>query len=285
MTYNPKEQDVYMMAEQLSKIFDDKWASIEADYMCELKRTVNVEAGFPTPRSRKAPPKSWLLPETRRVLDRSESMTRPIDPQQKFGHLVQSGRIGTAKKLKAKDSNKREMTFEEQQKLSMNLQNLSSEKLENVVQIIKKRNPALSQFDDEIEVDIDIVDTETLWELDRFLANYKKSLGKNKRKAEIAIQLKDGAQQNPQETIPSPVVTETPKEFDENEKNGSSPLAQVEKLGGGGNDTVQIANASGSSPDSGSSSSDSDSESTSDLDLMLDVAQIIELLRSHYFRR
>ncbi|CAI9757257.1 unnamed protein product [Fraxinus pennsylvanica] len=264
MTYNPKEQDVYMMAEQLSSIFEDKWATIEADYMRELKLAVDVEAGSPAPRSRKAPPQSRLLPDTRRVLDISESMTHPIDPQQRSGHLVQSGRIATAKKPKAKDPNKREMTFEEKQKLSINLQSLPSEKLENVVQIIKKRNPTLSQFDDEIEVDIDIVDTETLWELDRFLANYKKSLSKNKRKAEIATQLKDGAQLNPQETIPSPVVTETPKEFDESqtvEKNGSSPLAQVEKLGG--NDAGQTANASGSSPDSGSSSSDSDSENTS----------------------
>ncbi|KAL2496820.1 Transcription factor GTE4 [Forsythia ovata] len=264
MTYNPKEQDVYMMAEQLSKIFEDKWASIEADYMRELKLSVDVEVGSSTPTSRKAPPQSRPFPDTRRVLDRSESMTHPIDPQRRSTNLVQSGRISAAKKPKAKDPNKREMTFEEKQKLSINLQSLPSEKLENVVQIIKKRNPALSQCDDEIEVDIDSVDTETLWELDRFIANYKKSLSKNKRKAEVASELKDVAQQNPQETIPSPVVTETSKEFKESktdEKNVSSPPTQVEKLGG--NDASQSAIASGSSPDSGSSSSDSDSESTS----------------------
>ncbi|KAL2476686.1 Transcription factor GTE4 [Abeliophyllum distichum] len=264
MTYNPKEQDVYMMAEQLSKIFEDKWASIEADYMRELKLSVDVEVGSSTPTSRKAPPQSRPFPDMRRVLDRSESMTHPIDPQRRSTNLVQSGRISAAKKPKAKDPNKREMTFEEKQKLSINLQSLPSEKLENVVQIIKKRNPALSQCDDEIEVDIDSVDTETLWELDRFIANYKKSLSKNKRKAEVASESKDVAQQNPQERIQSPVVTESSKEFKESktdEKNVSSPPAQVEKLGG--NDASQSAIASGSSPDSGSSSSDSDSESTS----------------------
>ncbi|CAI9784393.1 unnamed protein product [Fraxinus pennsylvanica] len=259
MTYNPKEQDVYMMAEQLSKIFENKWASIEADYMHKLNLSVDVEVGSPTPTSRKAPPQSRPLPDMRRVLDRSESMTHPIDPQRRSTNLVQSGRIATTKKPKAKDPNKREMTFEEKQKLSINLQSLPSEKLENVVQIIKKKNPALSQCDDEIEVDIDIVDTETLWELDRFIANHKKSLSKNKRKAEIATQLKDGAQLNPQETIPSPVVTEIPNEFIENktdEKNVSSPLAQ---------DLHQVIRMV---------------KVPQGLDLLLDILQIIELLRS-----
>jgi len=67
------------------------------------------------------------------------------------------------------------------------LQNLPPEKLDGVVQIIRKRNSALCPQEDEIEIDIDCVDTETLWELDRFVTNYKKSLSKYKRKAELAI--------------------------------------------------------------------------------------------------
>lgn len=80
------------------------------------------------------------------------------------------------------------MTYEEKQRLSTHLQGLPSEKLDSIVQIIKKRSSALSQRDDEIEVDIDNVDAETLWELDRFVTNYKKCLSKNKRKAELALQ-------------------------------------------------------------------------------------------------
>lgn len=34
---NPKGQDVYVMAEQLLKSFEEKWAPIEADYMSEMK--------------------------------------------------------------------------------------------------------------------------------------------------------------------------------------------------------------------------------------------------------
>ncbi|KAK4484516.1 hypothetical protein RD792_007100 [Penstemon davidsonii] len=231
MTYNPKEQDVYLMAEELSKIFEEKWAPVEADVGPQ--------------------PKAQL--ETKKVLDRTK---------QKPNKIAQSGRVPVLKKPKAKDPNKREMTYDEKQKLSMSLQSLPSEKLENVVQIIKKRDPSLTQQDDEIEVDIDNVDTETLWELDRFVTNYKKSSSKNKRKAEIVTQLTASSEPISQEMIPPTLtVTETPKESKIEEARVASPPVQVEEPGC--NDTNQGANQSSSSSDSGSSSSDSDGESFS----------------------
>lgn len=36
-------------------------------------------------------------------------------------------------------------------------------------------------------MDIDSVDADDLWELDRFVCNYKKTLSKHKRKAELAM--------------------------------------------------------------------------------------------------
>jgi bromodomain-containing factor 1 len=65
------------------------------------------------------------------------------------------------------------------------------------VQIIKKRNSSLNQHDDEIEVDIDSFDVETLWELDRFVTNYKKSITKNKRKADIPVARQDESKHEP----------------------------------------------------------------------------------------
>ncbi|KAI3457155.1 hypothetical protein Pfo_013818 [Paulownia fortunei] len=261
MTYNPKEQDVYVMAEQLSKIFEDKWAHLEADYMRELKLAADFDVGSPTPTSRKAPPQSRARPDMKKTIDRSESMAYSIDPKRKTMNIAQSGKVPVPKKPKAKDLDKREMTYDEKQKLSINLQNLPSEKLENVVQIIKKRNPCVSQQDDEIEVDIDSVDTETLWELDRFITNYKKSLSKNKRKAEIVSQLVTGLEQNTKEKITTSVVTETPKGSRTDEEKVVSPPVEVEEPGR--NDTNQGASQSSSSSDSGSSSSDSDGESSS----------------------
>ncbi|KAK4438785.1 Transcription factor GTE4 [Sesamum alatum] len=218
MTYNPKEQDVYLMAEQLSKMFEDKWALIEADYLRDLKITADLDVGSPTPTSRKAPPQSRVRGESKKSNDRSES-TYSVDPKRKTMNIAQSGKI------------------------------------------IKKRNPSLSQQDDEIEVDIDSVDTETLWELDRFITNYKKSLSKNKRKAENDSQLITGVEQNSKEKITTSVVTENAKGSRADGKKVVSLPIDVEEPGR--NDTNQGLSQSSSSSDSGSSSSDSDGESSS----------------------
>lgn len=95
--------------------------------------------------------------------------------------------VGTVKqpKPKAKDPNKREMSMEEKQKLGLGLQSLPQEKMPQLVQIIRKRNDHLSQDGDEIELDIEALDTETLWELDRFVANWRKTASKAKRQALI----------------------------------------------------------------------------------------------------
>ncbi|XP_052207332.1 transcription factor GTE4 isoform X2 [Diospyros lotus] len=263
MTYNPKGQDVHVMAEQLSKIFEEKWAIIEADYMRELQLAVNYEVGLPTPTptSRKLPSHLPPAADMRKILDRSESMINPVIHRTKSMNSAHSGRTPAPKKPKAKDPYKREMTYEEKQKLSTNLQNLPSDKLDNIVQIIKKRNTSLSQNDDEIEVDIDNVDTETLWELDRFVTNYKKSLSKNKRKAELAIEARAQAGLNVREENPAAPMFKAPKETKPGEKSVSSPsLVQVEKEGDNAN---KLSSSSSSSSDSGSSSSDSDSESSS----------------------
>lgn len=201
MTYNPKGQDVYMMAEQLSKIFEEKWPTVEADYMRELRLSMDSEVSLQTPTSKRPPLQPQRPSGVRKTLDKSESTTNPVGSKTKSVTLCRSGRIPAPKKPKAKDPNKREMTYDEKQKLSTSLQNLPSEKLENVVQIIKKRNSSLCQQDDEIEVDIDSVDTETLWELDRFVIYYKKSLSKKQRKTELADQEKKESEQNVQEKV------------------------------------------------------------------------------------
>ncbi|KAA8526313.1 hypothetical protein F0562_008484 [Nyssa sinensis] len=260
MAYNPKGQDVHLMAEQLLKIFEDKWVVIEADYLRDLRLTVDYEVSLPTPTSRKPPP---LLPppEMRRILDKSESMTNPVNPRLKPTTFAHSGRSPAPKKPKANDTNKRDMTYEEKEKLSTNLQSLPSEKLDNIVDIIKKRNSSLCQHNDEIEVDIDGVDTETLWELDRFVTNYKKSLSKKKRRAELASQARAEAKQSVLEMNPAPAVTEVPGETKTDENNVTSSLpVQVEKQG---DKASRSSSSSSSSSDSGSSSSDSDSESSS----------------------
>ncbi|XP_021773799.1 transcription factor GTE4-like [Chenopodium quinoa] len=276
LTYNPPGQDVHIMARELLNVFEDKWPAIESEY--DRKLRYEMIRDLPTPTSRKtyapahvsvpmsfAPPPLLHPPPTIqeiRNLERSQSM--PVRPESRPRPAYSAGRKPAPKKPKAKDPHKRDMTFEEKQKLSTHLQSLPSEKLDAIVQIIKKRNSALSQHDDEIEVDIDSVDAETLWELDRFVTNYKKSLSKHKRRAELA-QARAAAAQAVQETIQVPATVEVPGETTADKGNvAASPPAQQERRS---DNESGSSSSSSSSSDSGSSSdSDSDSSSGSDSD-------------------
>lgn len=86
-------------------------------------------------------------------------------------------------KPKAKDAYKRDMSYEEKQKLGDELMGLPQDKMDQVLLIVERRNKssASEKFGDEVELDIEKLDVETLWELDRFVGNCKKSLSKLKR--------------------------------------------------------------------------------------------------------
>ncbi|KAL8088231.1 transcription factor GTE4-like isoform X2 [Apium graveolens] len=238
MTYNPKGQDVYVMAEQLLQIFEEKWAVIEADYVQELKLVVEREdKSTKKPHSPQEPPVE--------ALNAFEHRTNPVN-------IGNPGRPAAPKKPKARDPNKREMTYAEKQTLSSNLQSLPADKLENVVDIIKKRTSSLRQHDDEIEVDIDSFDKETLWELDRFVINYKKYLSKNRKNSELAKKVKPAVELSDHNEKPAPVVDlveETQRETIE-----SSP-GRLENQTKNKSEASKSSGSSSASTDSGSSNS------------------------------
>ncbi|KAJ9159249.1 hypothetical protein P3X46_024767 [Hevea brasiliensis] len=181
-------------------------------------------------------------------------------------------------KPKAKDPNKREMSLEEKHKLGIGLQSLPQEKMEQVVQIIKKRNGHLRQEGDEIELDIEAVDTETLWELDRFVTNYKKMVSKIKRQALMGINnVATTASEGNKEALVNErmdVASEAkkPKKGDAGDEDvdigdeipiSSFPPVEIEKDNGHASSS---SSSSSSSSDESSSSSDSDSGSSSGSD-------------------
>ncbi|PWZ10528.1 hypothetical protein Zm00014a_022940 [Zea mays] len=276
MTYNPKGQDVHFMAEQLLNMFEEKWLEIEAEL-------AQLSPQPPTPSS--AAPRKPKEIDNSRALERSDSTVHAAGME--ATPKTHNGRPPVSKKPKAREPNKRDMTFWEKQRLSNNLQDLPPEKLDNVVQIIKKRNSSLNQHDDEIEVDIDSFDVETLWELDRFVTNYRKSITKNKRKAELSAVRPDEADpdQEPekvervrqdeadqdripavQEPIPEPesVDVEPPKEIaaDDNGRYvGESSPGHLEDQEG--ENPGRSSSSGSSSSDSGSPSSDTDTDSSS----------------------
>ncbi|KAE8683768.1 Global transcription factor group E4, putative isoform 4 [Hibiscus syriacus] len=159
------------------------------------------------------------LPLEANTLEGSESMTMPVDPKARDAELAPTDMVAGSMKPKAKDPEKKDMTFEEKQRLSQ---------------------------EDEIEVDIGSVDPETLWELDRFMTNYKKSLSENKKTAEVALQGNAEDVHNIQETNSEPPAKE-----------------DSEAAGRIGHTSSPIHGKILQNEDSGSSSSSSDSGSSS----------------------
>ncbi|KAH0729876.1 hypothetical protein KY289_001064 [Solanum tuberosum] len=132
--------------------------------------------------------------------------------------------------------------------------------IEAALQIIKKRNSTFYQHDDEIEVDIDNVDAESFWELERFVTNYKKNLSKQKRKDELALQDRGTIRT-------APVMNSAPMvagALNSNTgKNNTSALATNAEAGRQMDNARRSLSSSSSSSDSGSSPSDSDCDSSS----------------------
>lgn len=163
MTYNPVGHDVFVMAELLKGMFEEWWKNMSKKLEEEKRRAEREEE---------------MLANDEESLEEAGDARRGERDLHSLTRGKSSSRMGSQPKPRPDDVGKRAMTFEEKRKLSVNLERLPGDKLERIVQIIKKRNPDLGQNEDEIEVDIDSFDNDTLWELDRFVTNYMKSRGK-----------------------------------------------------------------------------------------------------------
>ncbi|KAM1226020.1 hypothetical protein TB2_044539 [Malus domestica] len=156
---------------------------VEPDRVSRRETPIRIEKK-PEP-VRPPPVRSSLVPAP---VSSSNPLSNPAlaqsSPLRTNSQLNRSG-VKPLKQLKpkAKDPNKRDMSMEEKQKLGIVLQSLPQEKMEQVVQIIGKRNGHLKQDGDEIELDIEAVDTEILWELDQLVTNWKKIVSKIKWQA------------------------------------------------------------------------------------------------------
>ncbi|KAL6993943.1 hypothetical protein U1Q18_012052 [Sarracenia purpurea var. burkii] len=210
MKYNSKGQDVYIMAETLLTLFEDMFKPAYKKFEAEHERVLAAEE---VNRRLWAPVQepvqmvdnaSGPWAEAMEIAKKPDSMrvqetlsNKPSAPVESFSAPM-SVPAGTSSrpvvmqrsapklpKPKAKDPNKRLMSFEEKAKLGLNLQNLPSEKMDPMLQIIRKRNSHMAPEGDEIELDIEALDNETLWELDRFVGNHKKAESKMKRQGLI----------------------------------------------------------------------------------------------------
>jgi acetylornithine deacetylase/succinyl-diaminopimelate desuccinylase-like protein len=208
MTYNPQGHDVYVMAQVLAGLFNDRWKDI-VKKLEEEKLKIKVEeetlAAAPlhydttTTSGQNHSSLHDLHEHLKRVESQIQSLAKKSSSSKPAPPAVRPASSSAAQaKLRPSDIEKRPMTFEEKRKLSINLETLPGDKLERIVQIIKKRNPDVGQNEDEIEVDIDSFDNDTLWELDRFITNCMKSRGKKKATKKASKQAQDGFSGAPQ---------------------------------------------------------------------------------------
>ncbi|CAI5484964.1 unnamed protein product [Closterium sp. Yama58-4] len=229
MTYNGEGNDVYHMAAELKT--------------CSSKGTRRD--------------KSEVLELEKRLQKLESQLVASTKAQQQQGKAK-----GGQAKPRAADTKKRDMTFAEKQKLSVNLGKLPPEKLDRIVQIISERNPDLSQNADEIELDIDSLDNETLWELERYVANCMKSKSKRKK-----IPLYDTVQPKGVDAFPASSAGDLKEGEDSIDIGDEGPLpaqpAGPSKLEPSRASAGNGAQGGGAASDSSGSSGSSDDSSSS----------------------
>ncbi|XP_050364233.1 transcription factor GTE7-like [Argentina anserina] len=315
MRYNPRGHEVYNAADQLRSMFEelfqplidklgdgfggDRGVSDEEELQASSWNHVEPERHPPPPR-REDPMPVKIDKETELVRPPVPAPVSSSNPPIAHSPVRTSSQVKglpqvkplKQPKPKAKDPNKRDMSIEEKHKLGLGLQSLPQEKMDQVVQIIKKRNGHLKQDGDEIELDIEAVDNETLWELDRLVTNYKKMVSKIKRQALMGNNSNSNFASNRgnQEELPAgekiDVLVSEPKRPKKGEVGdedvdigddmpmSSFPPVEIEKdIGGNASSDNNSSSSSGSSSSGSSSSSDSDSGSSSGSDSDEDNAQ------------
>ncbi|CAI5506712.1 unnamed protein product [Closterium sp. Naga37s-1] len=268
MTYNGEGNDVYHMAAELKNMFEQGYQKVQQKLDEDaVKRRQEDEllaagGGLPDPRD-----KSEVLELEKRLQKLESQLVASTKAQQQQGKAK-----GGQAKPRAADTKKRDMTFAEKQKLSVNLGKLPPEKLDRIVQIISERNPDLSQNADEIELDIDSLDSETLWELERYVANCMKSKSKRKK-----LPLYDTVQPKGVDAFPASSAGDLKEGEDSIDIGDEGPLpaqpagpsrpepsrASAGNGAQGGGAVSDSSGSSGSSDDSFSSESDSGSDSSS----------------------
>ncbi|KAH7416518.1 hypothetical protein KP509_14G095200 [Ceratopteris richardii] len=266
MTYNPPGNDVHQMAKGLLNLFEKSW-SIISNKMGKLE-TGRHSNTLPEPsKERQEMPRIELGPSNIQT-QKPANVSTAIAPKSKMPKTTSKLQGPVKPKAPSKpfvvSSDKkpqREMTYQEKKNLVENLQLLPALMQDEIIRLMKERNPDLSQKDDEIEVDIDSFDNETLWELDACVKNGLKSMETSK----------NGLGHRDQQTITAGVenvlkrtgepAQETDIDIDDAPES-TVAMAQNDAASGGN----KLSSSDDSSSDTGSSSDSESSSSDSDVD-------------------
>ncbi|XP_050379273.1 transcription factor GTE8 isoform X2 [Argentina anserina] len=239
MTYNPPSNDVHIMAQVLSKYFEQRWKAIEKKLPVDVDplpyrpplHTEIIETATPMPPSKK------------KKTTPNDSSFKPVKPE--IVKLI--------------------MTDEEKHKLTMEVDSLLGELPESIIDFLKEHSGEGQTSEDEIEIDFEVLSDETLFALRKLLDEYLLEKGRRLAKAEPCEMeiLNEPGFSNSSLHPCNDMVDEDVDIVGGNDAPISSfPPVEIEKDGAHKNS--KCSSSSSSSSDSGSSSSDSDSASSSE---------------------
>mmetsp|Transcript_22157 Transcript_22157/g.46400 ORF Transcript_22157/g.46400 Transcript_22157/m.46400 type:complete len:473 (-) Transcript_22157:630-2048(-) len=243
--YNPVGSDVRIMGDALADLFEKKWqnSNLEGKFAMELEHQKREEDDLKNFQS------------YRGVSKHQKTASQQLDHLQTEINKLKQQMPG-GKKAKPGDDPNADMSFEEKRKLSVNLGMLPAEKLGRVVQIINEGPSKIDNSEEEIELDIDKLDNQTLWRLNKYVNSCLKGAKKNTHQEKI-----QRMQQQQQETA---------RKLEDVNATLASRSAGAERGGAGAASTdfspVSSKRQAGQSveEDKGSDSSDSESEESAE---------------------
>lgn len=169
--YNPVGSDVRIMGDGLADAFEKKWqnSNLEGKFANELEMQKIEEEDL----------KNFVSYRGKHQKQAAQVSSKIQDLESELNKMKQqlAGGGKRAKTSGGEDPNA-DMTFEEKRKLSVNLGMLPAEKLGRVVQIINEGPSKIDNSEEEIELDIDKLDNQTLWRLNKYVTSCLKGAKK-----------------------------------------------------------------------------------------------------------
>ncbi len=163
-TYNQEGSDVHNYAKTLSNMFDQEFQKIEASVASDIY-------DLPLATSSELD-----------LVDSKDYSRRKATPKMKKTALIEV----------------REMSYEEKKELSENIGKLDHAASNKVVEMIVAKTPKQQTADDEIEIDLDLLDTVTLRELEKFVnVQLRKQKKAEEIRAKKEAKLKESTQAQP----------------------------------------------------------------------------------------
>uniref|UniRef100_A0A7N0US10 Uncharacterized protein n=1 Tax=Kalanchoe fedtschenkoi TaxID=63787 RepID=A0A7N0US10_KALFE len=241
MSYNPRGTDVHVMAETLSKIFETRWK--------QIAKKLNSSASMQSMPSRVG--SSFGTGNGAPVHDINKNEASSTDSKIKL------------------DSVRQTMTDKEKQSLITELEALLGELPDKIVNFLKEQSSTAGQTcEDEIEIDLEALDDDTLFQLRKLIDEYKQEKHKIYLEAgpcEIELVREPGISNSSILANKGDNQAEMDVDVGENDISlVNYPPVEIDK--DAAHKESKLNSSSTSSSDSGSSSSDSGSSSDHESD-------------------